>query len=225
MADKQPTAAEMLAAAAPPPSSAGAARPLGVPADYQAPGTQPKYFDTDVFAPASLAPERIAQLQRRMVDAGLIPKNARYRNGVWDDVSREAYRGLLETANVYGVDEARALNIYAQSKPVGRDPLAPPVANPADIQATVRTAARALYGHKADDAMVQRIVAGFQAEQTRAAQPNATVEAPALNTYVNQQLETADPRAVTLDKGLDVGNTILQAFMNPAGTLDTGGAG
>src|SRR5688500_10350132 len=115
-ADAQIEAAMELLAQAAAQGNAPALQPIGVPADFVATrnrslsqhplaGVQvpPRYFDGDDWAPASLPGPRIAELQRQMVAAGLIPRGTSYRNGYWDDVSRGAYRQLLAEANASGL--------------------------------------------------------------------------------------------------------------------------
>ena len=81
------------------------------------PPTQPIYFEGDERIPASYALEDVRAIQRGMARAGLL--TGRYRDGIWDKASRNAFSELLGYANQQGVEWADALTIYASSEQRG----------------------------------------------------------------------------------------------------------
>lgn len=129
-------------------------QPIGVPAGYSAERPAPapyardmtqqvpaRYFDGDDWAPASLPGPRIAELQRQMVAAGLIPRGASYRNGVWDDVSRSAYRQLLGEANGSGLSAEQQVKVRQNAPKANQPEFQAPVRlkrDPAAIRSSVR---------------------------------------------------------------------------------------
>lgn len=177
------------------PSSDGP-RPLGVPEDYTVPGQvpsqtpvsdtgnilstlnrtaqpiAPRYFDGDQWRPASLPPNRIAELQQDLVEAGAL--EGRFRIGVWDKASRDAYKAVLETANASGTTAPEALATWragtdTDTEPgaerAKRAPLVVRQSNPDDLRAVFRKSARSVLGRKLDDSQVDRMVAAYQAAE------------------------------------------------------------
>lgn len=74
-----------------------------------APGTPQRFFAGDEWQPADKSPQDIAQLQRKLVDAGLL---GAHRKGVWDAASRQAYAEILAQANASDVSADTALQLY-----------------------------------------------------------------------------------------------------------------
>lgn len=72
----------------------------------------PKYFQGYEFTPTGWGPEKIAQLQGQLMEAGLIHKA--FRLGVWDPVSRSAFVELLTEANAAGTTWEQAVSARAQ---------------------------------------------------------------------------------------------------------------
>jgi len=77
-----------------------------------------KYFLDDVNAPLIAGrgnPGLIAELQRRLAAVGLL--EGRAPRGVWDPTTENAYKRLLEIANVWEVTDQEALNqLMAESE-------------------------------------------------------------------------------------------------------------
>lgn len=71
--------------------------------------TPPKYKVGAEMEPRSYSPEMIARLQQQMAAAGLIGPSTRYRLGVWDSTSTNAYKQLLTHANRGGMSREDAL--------------------------------------------------------------------------------------------------------------------
>lgn len=83
-----------------------------------------QYFKGYEFTPAGWGPEKIAGLQGRLMQAGLINKG--FRLGVWDPVSRSAFIELLTEANAAGVTWEQAadarmkgIQLDKNGRPVG----------------------------------------------------------------------------------------------------------
>lgn len=118
---------------------ADAPQPIGVPQGFMAPGpdfaylsrggigpTTPdriakpaQFFEGSDWEPASRPPDRIADLQQAMADAGVL--STKYRKGVWDDASRSAYRDVLALANATGGTPEDAIQQWAASTEAGDD--------------------------------------------------------------------------------------------------------
>lgn len=104
--------------------------PIGVPDDYtverqqhgreeagdirfrRQPGTYvanigPLYFDGDEWIPSNWTSEQIWTLQQALARVGLL--NGTFTRNVWDNTTRNAYKGLLSIANGQGLDADRAL--------------------------------------------------------------------------------------------------------------------
>jgi len=147
----------------------------GAPLTFAQP---PRYFTGDDLLPATLSPEKIALLQRDLVNAGLIGPKTKFRLGVWDDASRSAFRNLLEYANASGLDQKQALQRYGQAEQMGgagsdgagstRQPLVTKVTNPDDLRAVADTVARAKLGRKLAPDEVDRFVKAFQGREAGA---------------------------------------------------------
>lgn len=71
--------------------------------------TPPKYKVGAEMEPRSYPPEMIARLQQQLAAAGLIGPSTRYRLGVWDSTSTNAYKQLLAHANRGGMSREDAL--------------------------------------------------------------------------------------------------------------------
>lgn len=71
--------------------------------------TPPKYKVGAEMEPRSYSPEMIARLQQQLAAAGLIGPSTRYRLGVWDATSTNAYKQLLTHANRGGMSREDAL--------------------------------------------------------------------------------------------------------------------
>lgn len=144
-----------------------APQPIGVPVGYQVPTgpdvpyfqrggigpttperirlQSPRYMEGDDWTPAGRGPDKIAELQQAMVDAGVLTTN--YHKGVWDDASRAAYRDVLSFANGAGVTDTEAISRWADSteqkgqadaKTFDPLPFRPP--DPATLRQTVKKA-------------------------------------------------------------------------------------
>lgn len=91
------------------------AGPDGQPVPFTANGVEPKWIEGDELGPAALTREDRARLQRAMASAGIIPKGAEYRLGVWDDISRQAYKSVLAQANASGMSPGQVIGEWANA--------------------------------------------------------------------------------------------------------------
>lgn len=73
----------------------------------------PQYWDGDEWAPASMDPASIGQLQAGLAAAGLLTSDWTY--GVFGRSTMEAYKQLLEAANAAGLSDQAMLQQYANS--------------------------------------------------------------------------------------------------------------
>lgn len=89
--------------------------PDGAPVPFAADGVEPRFFDGDEWGPAAMTREDRARLQRLMVGAGIIPRGAEYRLGVWDDISRQAYKSVLASANASGMNPQQVISEWANA--------------------------------------------------------------------------------------------------------------
>ncbi|HUP68490.1 MAG TPA: hypothetical protein VM142_01620 [Acidimicrobiales bacterium] len=223
-------AADKIGAGPPPgDASTTGPKPIGVPEGYAAPvtrqvdrfarvgpfnanpygtrpqrtitaGMPPRYFDGDDYLPATLSVEERAQLQRAMLAAGVYSKNDVVRFGLWDDVSRKAYRQVLELANGSGLSVGDALRSWSRAAPAAeetstRAPLVTRVSNPADLARLADSVARKVIGRKADPAVVARLAREFQA--TQAAEQTAAYN---MAESGGQIVESQDPQAFMADR-------------------------
>lgn len=77
----------------------------------------PRYAIGDEWSPQtqSWSPERIADIQAQLVDAGLLDPDD-YQRGFWDQESATAYRQLLGYSNVSGLDSHQTLQRIGEVK-------------------------------------------------------------------------------------------------------------
>ena len=93
----------------------------GIYEPYRGPATReqvpPRYALGDEWAPQtqSWSPERIADIQAQLVDAGLLDPDD-YQRGFWDQESAQAYRQLLGYSNVSGLDSHQTLQRIGEVK-------------------------------------------------------------------------------------------------------------
>lgn len=75
----------------------------------------PRYKVGSEMEPRSYSPENIARLQQQLALAGLIGPETRFRLGVWDSTSINAYKNLLAYANQGGTSREDALQALVSS--------------------------------------------------------------------------------------------------------------
>lgn len=232
---RKPTADELAEGGPPPPpAAANAPKPIGVPEGYTVPRRglvvdtynalspsattiSPRYFVGDEWAPASLSAEDRARLQRAMVDAGVIPKGAKFRLGMWDETTRGAYVDLLSFANGAGLDVKAALGEYARMRDVygdpdemaERQPLVTRLTNPDDLRSTFEVVARRKIGRKLRPEEAERFVKAYQTEEAGVQQQDYD-----LDETGGTVTEAPDPQAFLAERlakeyGVEVGATAI----------------
>lgn len=211
------------------------AQPIGVPSGYHGPATPSfhapgigvhysydtgyradPYVDGDEWGPAGSSPDVIAEIQQRMVGAGLLKGS--YRIGVWDAPSRSGYRDLLEFANGLGVDDGTALKRYGEAQGETKEkraPLVMEVSNPLDIKAALRDTLKEKLGQAGiDDKRLDAMVAAYQGSEKSYQQQQydlggedgaggTVVRPPDVTTFADQQAKKVDPTAYDAYKVLD----------------------
>lgn len=170
----------------------------------------PKYMDgSEQQIIASLPPEVIAQLQQQMATAGLIGPDTKFRVGLADSATTNAFATVLGYANVNGLDWksalARLVNTPQVTPAGGSNPSGKPIeqANPADEDAALRDAAQKLIGKDPSPEQIQGFRPYYDAltrnaqQQTTvgsvgsvgsAAQPSTVLDAPTLDDAAESYL-------------------------------------
>lgn len=128
-----PSLAEVIAAG---PQSGGeefVSRYLGVPEGYVATRQTedperpamiaPRYAEGEQYQPGGLSVEDRARLQQQLDRSGMFRKGEKYRLGVWDDATTDAYGRLLQFANQQGYDAPEALKVIGTLTPEEYDSL------------------------------------------------------------------------------------------------------
>lgn len=78
---------------------------------------QPRYFEGDEWRPAGLGPDAIGELQQHMAASGLL--SGRWRYGIWDENTAEAYKSVLTEANAMGLTAEAVIRLRGQSPGFG----------------------------------------------------------------------------------------------------------
>lgn len=125
----------------------------------------PRYFDGDQWIPASMPPDQLAGLQRRMVQAGLL-KPGQAQLGVWDAVSMDAYTRLLAFANASGLLAEQALDRWGQAHAAdpnaGRAPLTKQVSSLEELRPAIRKAFIDTLGAGISQDQIDRLAGEYQ---------------------------------------------------------------
>lgn len=184
-------------------SSAPTKNYLGVPNTYRAKVTQttgdpldtepgmrphtttvsiaPRYYDGDEWRPANLTPDKIAEVQRGLVDADLMSeKDYHDEMGSWGPRSVEAQARLLQNANATGQTADDSLTTLQAATAARGGPKADPekvpeplvihYTNPDDIKGLANDVAVRRIGRRLSDAELEHHVAAWQASERTAAE-------------------------------------------------------
>lgn len=179
----------------------------GRPGTRQIPTTQflpPRYFGGDELTPAGWSPDRIADLQRSLIAAGLIPQTASLRVGFWDATSQKGFETLLGYANQTGANWETALTRYGSTTEQGgpkRAPLTVRTSNPDDLRKVFRQTIIDTLGQGWDTAKIDQMVAAYQGVETSAqtqaynmADTGGTVvQPPDPSTFASAQARQENP--------------------------------
>lgn len=182
----------------------------------------PRYFEGHEFVPVGLSVEDMAELQRKMFDAGLYsPEEAKVaRIGVWVEgfgATLNAYTRLLGFANAAGISADEALAQYKQrSEQFGQLPGGGTLtANPADIRAIANTAALRRRGREMDE---QELAAFERAYRTTVeAEPELGVAPPDPTVFAEEQVARQDPEGVVDYRILQAQDEWFNAIKSPVG--------
>lgn len=183
----------------PPTATTTGRAPIGVPEGYTA-GKQPtvgygdtlpenpegqglrspRYFEGAELRPANWTPDQIADLQKKMAEAGLL--KGKFRLGYWDGASQKAYTALLSYANQSGrtatasLDELRTHPEQGDDGE-GRPPLATKTTSPDDLRNTFRDVTRKLTGFQLPDEELAKYISAYnQVELERQRQEYAITD-------------------------------------------------
>jgi hypothetical protein len=149
------------------PAVAAQLRAAGVDVNPNRPTLPPAFMDGDEWAPASQPPDRIAEWQRAMAQAGAL--TGKYRLGIWDDATRDAYRSILAFANQIGEsNEVAALRRWSeadvveeQREPFKALPFRP--VDPAAVRQKVKATMTDLLGRDPRESEIETLAAQYEA--------------------------------------------------------------
>lgn len=133
----------------------------------------PRYFSGAEWLPGSLPPDKIAALQKGMVQAGLL-KPGQAQLGIWDPASVNAYQNLLAFANSSGLDAQTALmrwqSAHTQTGDTGtpHQPLVVQLTNPDDLKQVFRKAVIDTLGQGWTSDQLDQMVNTYQGMQRSA---------------------------------------------------------
>lgn len=203
-----------------------------------------RYGKGDERLPGSYSSREIADLQTRMVQAGLLDDDFVY--GVFDDTTEDSYTRLLDYANRTGLPSDEALVAYEAGDQMTIDPLtgrpvtrsgkkgsskAAPLtirySNPNDLAMAANEIARKRIGRAFTSEELNRFVKSYQGEESRAQQASygmqtgaggTYVEAPTVETAADLAAKQADPKAAEAQKIMGYADTINRLISGGAGT-------
>lgn len=203
---------------APPPPASDDGAGLGVPAGFQSPNGTPIYSEADVARPIAWSPTQRADIQARLVAAGLLDPDD-FQPGVWNSNSANAYRALLTNANIQGktattlLDEAavdpqilgkgktsqQAAPVVAGGNVGGGDVFRINQSDPATVRAVAEKAARSVLGRRLTKdelaAFVNEFTAAEQAEQAKVNSQLAGADRAKFDATNASNTQTANARA------------------------------
>lgn len=152
---------------------------------------EPLYFEGDEKLITRLGREELATLQQKLVKIGKLGK--KFRLGVADSTTVQAFTGLLAEANFMGVDYSTALKTLEASPQVGSGTgLSARVDNPDDLKRIIKRASQAVLGYSVPDDKVMNLVRAYQQEQIKA-QTGSSVNAPSPESFAQARLEEQMP--------------------------------
>jgi hypothetical protein len=185
----------------------------------------PRFVDGMQYAPASMPPSQIADLQRQLAQLGLIDPDAMITFGVWDETSIAGYEKLLAWANRAGITRVdQALRKYRQMVAEGGGPVRvggeeppeiPPLqirlTDPTSLKATFRRAVIDQLGEGWSDEQIDRMVAAYHSmereNQTQiynlsyggpegAQLAGEVTDVPDAGSYATEHVRQTDPMGV-----------------------------
>lgn len=194
---------------------------------------RPQYFEGDELMPSQMSPDRIADLQREMVAAGMIRPGARISMGVWDDASVDGYYRLLAYANRGGMTWMAALNKIKASGagffevdeqgnlvPVGEeaaDQIPTRTTPPEELRQTFRRAVIDTLGQGWSEDQINSMVSAYNSmeieRQREAISAEGTsrnvVGVPSPEAFIVEQATQTDPGRAQAEQGLDYMNQFM----------------
>lgn len=175
----------------------------------------------------NMDPAGVLALQDRLVAAGAL-KEGKFVPGQVDNDTESAYadvvrRAALSQKSILGlldestkaIEAAGGLGILTGSKAKQTA-----LTNSDDLRKVIEVTATKVYGHgRVDQAVIDRIVAGFHAAESGAQTSTAsTVEqSPSPATYVENQLRASDPQAAQVQDTRNIGNEFFDLLAGTNG--------
>lgn len=138
------------------------------------------YVEGDEWRPRNAPASAIEQLQRDLINAGLIDPDDTVTPGRFDATTRAAYKKLLAEANGMGVADGDALAELLQN-PIQHSPKTvalnqKSVSNPADLRTVFKKAIRSTLGTSAiPEDELERMIAAYQQKELGAQSDTAAL--------------------------------------------------
>lgn len=190
---------------------------------------KPRYAEGDELRPANWTPDQIADLQRKMAEAGLL--KSKFRLGYWDGASQQAYSALLAYANQGGRSATDTLNVLRtrpeQGDDTDRPPLVVKTTSPDDLRGVFRDVSRKLLGRQLGDGEIESYIQAYNSIETQRQQQAYNMEPtggtvqgiPAASAYVEERLRKERPIDV---KSEEIGSRADEFFslLGPFGGAD-----
>lgn len=189
------------------------------------------YVKGDEWVPGQILGQReISELQARLYKAGLMPKG-KFQVGRWDEVSRNAYKSLLEYANGLGIDDEEALG-GLESAPMmdttAQAPLQYRLPNEDDLRAVVKQSATSVLGRALDDATVSRISSAYINELRATQEANYAAagvdggvqqDMPDVTNFGLDQIKQANPEEARANTFMNNYNAFSQMISSAANSV------
>lgn len=173
-----------------------------------------RYFADSARVPLGWSKEKISDTQRLLDKLGLYGKDGTTL-GEWSPQDQKVFGTVLAYANQSGLTWKETIAEWtmvglprelkaqlAANTAAGPPPLSIKLANPADLKAVFKAAARSILGNgNLDEDTIARLTAAFQAEQTRAQTSEyntvqaggASIDAPDADVFAEEQVRALDP--------------------------------
>lgn len=166
----------------------------------------PQYFEGDELRPSNWTPDQVADIQKKMAEAGLL--KGKFRLGYWDGASQKAYSALLAYSNQSGRTASTTLDIL-RTRPeegdgAGRPPLVTKTTSPDDLRNTFRDVSRKLLGRRLSDDELNSYISAYnrvelqrQREEYAISDPEGqggnVTAIPNANAYMEERLRKEKP--------------------------------
>jgi hypothetical protein len=153
---------------------------------------EPLYFDGDESAITKLSKEELATLQNRLVKINKL--TGKYRLGVADSATVQAFASLMGEANLLLTDWNTALNTLESNPQIGGKGggLGARPDNPDDLKRIFKRASQTTLGYVLPDDKANQLVKAYQNEQVRAF-TGGPAQAPQAESFFQGRIEEQMP--------------------------------